>query len=52
MPVVLSQRTLREHSKYLDREGVIYHYPRYYGPATDAPAREYLEWHSDVRFKG
>ncbi|HEY6450112.1 MAG TPA: hypothetical protein VIX60_05475 [Candidatus Cybelea sp.] len=51
MPVVLSQRTWRADAdpKYLDREGVIYHYPRqyrgrindfdrfiYYRPATGA----------------
>ena len=53
MPVVLSQRVVREYSRYLDREGVIYHYPRqyrgrindfdrfvYYRPATDAPPDE------------
>ena len=51
MPVVLSQRTWRADAdpQYLDREGVIYHYPRqyrgrindfdrfiYYRPATGA----------------
>ncbi|HEY1867709.1 MAG TPA: hypothetical protein VGG70_05385 [Candidatus Cybelea sp.] len=49
MPVVLSQRTWHNDPKYLDREGVIYHYPRqyrsrindfdrfiYYRPATGA----------------
>jgi len=30
MPVVLSQRTWHGDAKYLDREGVIYHYPRQY----------------------
>ena len=30
MPVVLSQRTWHDDPKYLDREGVIYHYPRQY----------------------
>ncbi len=30
MPVVLSQRTWHEKPKYLDIEGVIYHYPRQY----------------------
>ncbi|HEV3092351.1 MAG TPA: hypothetical protein VGX91_13000 [Candidatus Cybelea sp.] len=30
MPVVLSQRTWDGEQKYLDREGVIYHYPRQY----------------------
>jgi hypothetical protein len=32
MPVILSQRTWHAHAdpKYLDREGVIYHYPRQY----------------------
>ncbi len=30
MPVVLSQRTWGGDPKYLDREGVIYHYPRQY----------------------
>ncbi len=30
MPVVLSQRTWHADPKYLDREGVIYHYPRQY----------------------
>lgn len=30
MPVVLSQRTWQGDPKYLDREGVIYHYPRQY----------------------
>lgn len=30
MPVVLSQRTWHGDPKYLDREGVIYHYPRQY----------------------
>jgi hypothetical protein len=50
MAVVLSQRTWHDDPKYLDREGVIYHYPRqyrgrisdfdrfiYYRPATGAP---------------
>lgn len=49
MPVVLSQRTWHDDPRYLDREGVIYHYPRqyrgrisdyerfiYYRPATGA----------------
>ncbi|MHB8433953.1 MAG: EVE domain-containing protein [Candidatus Tyrphobacter sp.] len=53
MPVVLSQRTWHDDPKYLDREGVIYHYPRqyrgrindfdrfiYYRPATGACAEE------------
>ena len=53
MPVVLSQRTWHDDPKYLDREGVIYHYPRqyrgrindfdrfiYYRPATGASAEE------------
>lgn len=53
MPVVLSQRTWHDDAKYLDREGVIYHYPRqyrgrindfdrfiYYRPATGAPIEE------------
>ncbi|MGC1381511.1 MAG: hypothetical protein WA814_10885 [Candidatus Baltobacteraceae bacterium] len=53
MPVVLSQRTWRGDPKYLDREGVIYHYPRqyrgritdfdrfiYYRPATGAAEQE------------
>ena len=53
MPVVLSQRTWHDDPKYLDREGVIYHYPRqyrgrindfdrfiYYRPATGASADE------------
>ena len=53
MPVVLSQRTWHDDPKYLDREGVIYHYPRqyrgrindfdrfiYYRPATGAPEHE------------
>lgn len=53
MPVVLSQRTWDDDPKYLDREGVIYHYPRqyrgrindfdrfiYYRPATGASAEE------------
>ena len=53
MPVVLSQRTWHDDPKYLDREGVIYHYPRqyrgrindfdrfiYYRPATGASAVE------------
>lgn len=53
MPVVLSQRTWHDDPKYLDREGVIYHYPRqyrgrindfdrfiYYRPATGAPLEE------------
>lgn len=55
MPVVLSQRTWRTDAdpKYLDREGVIYHYPRqyrgrindfdrfiYYRPATGASEGE------------
>lgn len=30
MPVILSQRTWHGDAKYLDREGVIYHYPRQY----------------------
>jgi len=30
MPVVLSQRTWHDDPKYLDREGVIYHYPPQY----------------------
>jgi hypothetical protein len=30
MPVILSQRTWQGDPKYLDREGVIYHYPRQY----------------------
>jgi hypothetical protein len=53
MPVVLSQRTWHNNPKYLDREGVIYHYPRqyrgrindferfiYYRPATGASQEE------------
>jgi hypothetical protein len=53
MPVVLSQRTWHDDPKYLDREGVIYHYPRqyrgrindfdrfiYYRPATGASTEE------------
>jgi hypothetical protein len=53
MPVVLSQRTWHGDPKYLDREGVIYHYPRqyrsrindfdkfvYYRPATGAAPEE------------
>ncbi|HVS47253.1 MAG TPA: hypothetical protein VMS32_11410 [Verrucomicrobiae bacterium] len=53
MPVVLSQRTWHDDPKYLDREGVIYHYPRqyrsrigdyekfiYYRPADGASAEE------------
>jgi hypothetical protein len=53
MPVVLSQRTWHDDPKYLDREGVIYHYPRqyrsrinnfdrfiYYRPATGATQQE------------
>lgn len=53
MPVILSQRTWHDDPKYLDREGVIYHYPRqyrsrindfdrfiYYRPATGAPIEE------------
>ncbi|MDQ2871867.1 MAG: hypothetical protein M3R35_01915 [Candidatus Eremiobacteraeota bacterium] len=53
VPVVLSQRTWQGDPKYLDREGVIYHYPRqyrgrindferfiYYRPATGASANE------------
>ncbi len=53
MPVVLSQRTWHNDPKYLDREGVIYHYPRqyrgrindferfvYYRPATGASVEE------------
>jgi hypothetical protein len=53
MPVVLSQRTWHDDPKYLDREGVIYHYPRqyrgrindferfiYYRPATGATVEE------------
>lgn len=53
MPVVLSQRTWRADPKYLDVEGVIYHYPRqyfgrindfdrfiYYRPAAGAPEEE------------
>ncbi len=53
MPVVLSQRTWHGDPKYLDREGVIYHYPRqyrgritdfdrfiYYRPATGAAPAE------------
>ncbi len=53
MPVVLSQRTWHADPKYLDREGVIYHYPRqyrgrindydrfiYYRPAAGADASE------------
>lgn len=53
MPVVLSQRTWHDDPKYLDREGVIYHYPRqyrgrindfdrfiYYRPATGASEEE------------
>ena len=53
MPVVLSQRTWHENPKYLDREGVIYHYPPqyrtriraydrfiYYRPAEGAVAEE------------
>lgn len=53
MPVVLSQRTWHDDPKYLDREGVIYHYPRqyrgrindfdrfiYYRPATGAALEE------------
>jgi hypothetical protein len=53
MPVVLSQRTWHNDPKYLDREGVIYHYPRqyrgrindfdrflYYRPAAGAPPQE------------
>lgn len=35
MPVVLSQRTWRDDPKYLDREGVIYHYPRQYRGRTN-----------------
>src|SRR5579872_3622967 len=30
MPVVLNQRTWHDDPKYLDREGVIYHFPRQY----------------------
>ncbi len=59
MPVVLSQRTWRTDAdpKYLDREGVIYHYPRqyrgrindfdrfiYYRPATGASEGERLTY--------
>ena len=59
MPVVLSQRTWRADAdpKYLDREGVIYHYPRqyrgrindfdrfiYYRPATGAAEGERLTY--------
>ncbi len=53
MPVVLSQRTWHDDPKYLDREGVIYHFPRqyrsrindfdrfvYYRPATGASPEE------------
>jgi len=53
MPVVLSQRTWHDDPKYLDREGVIYHYPPqyrtrvnaydrfiYYRPATGAAPEE------------
>jgi hypothetical protein len=53
MPVILSQRTWHEDAKYLDREGVIYHYPPvyrtrvtpydrfiYYRPATGALPEE------------
>jgi hypothetical protein len=53
MPVILTQRTWHGDPKYLDREGVIYHYPRqyrsrindferfiYYRPATGAVAEE------------
>src|SRR5580698_5681045 len=53
MPVVLSQRIWRGDPRYLDREGVIYHYPRqyrsrindferfvYYRPATGAVPEE------------
>ena len=53
MPVVLSQRTWQDDPKYLDREGVIYHYPRqyrgrindydrfiYYRPATGSAEAE------------
>jgi hypothetical protein len=53
VPVVLSQRTWHNDPKYLDREGVIYHYPRqyrgrindfdrfvYYRPAAGAAADE------------
>lgn len=53
VPVVLSQRTWHDDPKYLDREGVIYHYPRqyrgrindfdrfiYYRPATGASEQE------------
>jgi hypothetical protein len=53
VPVVLSQRTWHDDPKYLDREGVIYHYPRqyrgrindfdrfvYYRPATGASPEE------------
>ena len=53
MPVVLSQRTWHNDPKYLDREGVIYHYPPqyrsrinaydrfiYYRPATGASPEE------------
>jgi hypothetical protein len=53
MPVVLSQRTWHDDPKYLDREGVIYHYPPqyrtrvnaydrfiYYRPATGASPEE------------
>src|SRR5579875_726988 len=53
MPVVLSQRTWHGDPKYLDREGVIYHFPKqyrsrindfdrfvYYRPATGASVDE------------
>ncbi|GEM_PF-4693990 len=52
MPLVLSQRTWHGDPKYLDREGVIYHFPKqyrsrindfdrfvYYRPATGASRR-------------
>jgi len=36
MPIVLSQRTWHENPKYLDREGVIYHYPPQYRTRLNA----------------
>ncbi len=36
MPVVLSQRTWHDDPKYLDREGVIYHYPPQYRTRVNA----------------
>lgn len=46
MPLILTQHYLRDFNRYLDREGVIYHFPKVYLPLVN----RYIDEIGDRRF--